>query len=58
MLLGALIVLVNLFAILTPYLSGPLFHPAWVVIGIMVVYVCGMMMGGADRDQATFGPEN
>ncbi len=58
MLLGALIVFINLFAILTPYLSGPLFHPVWVVIGIMVVYVCGMMVGGADRDQVTYGPEN
>lgn len=58
MLLGALMVLINLFAILTPYLSGPLFHPVWVVIGIMVVYICGMMVGGADGDQAAYGPEN
>ena len=51
--LGALVVLVNLFAILTPYLSGPLFHPVWILIGIMTVFICGMLIGGADTDQTS-----
>lgn len=48
--LGALLVLVNLYAILTPWLSGPLFHPVWVIVGIITIYTCGMLLGGADRD--------
>jgi hypothetical protein len=52
--LGALLIVVNLFAILTPYLSGPFFHPTWVLLGVVAIYICAMLLGGADRDESRF----
>lgn len=50
---GILLVALSVLALATPLLSGPIFHPAVILFGVLLVYVCGMMLGGADRDQAT-----
>jgi uncharacterized RDD family membrane protein YckC len=48
--IGLLLVLLNWIALVSPVLSGPAFHPVWIVLGFLLVYGCALALGGTGRD--------
>lgn len=48
---GAVWLCLSAFAVLTPYLSGPVFVPLGILLGAFTVYFSGLFLWGAGRDQ-------
>lgn len=47
---GVVLLLVNVVAVLTDWLAGPLFHPAWIIFGFVLAYAGAAMRAGALSD--------
>lgn len=48
---GLLMIAVNAYAVMTPYLAGPLFHPVWILFGVLLAFISGMFPMGGRGDQ-------
>lgn len=48
---GFLMIGVNAYAAMTPYLSGPFFHPVWILFGVLLAFISGMFLMGGRGDQ-------